>query len=114
MATTGQNFTMWAGDTKEITFTITDATNLVGASAKWGLSLHTAMNPLLISKSSTDATQIVIDSTGTTFTVYLLSSETADLSETVYYHEAEVEDVAGNLCTVSVGEITMQSDLVGG
>ena len=104
---------MWAGDTKEITFTITDATNLVGASAKWGLSLHTAMNPLLISKSSTDATQIVIDSTGTTFTVYLLSSETADLSETVYYHEAEVEDVAGNRCTVSVGEINMNPDLVG-
>jgi len=113
MATTGQNFTMWTGDNKEITFTITDAVTLVGASVKWGLSLHSAMNPLLVSKSSTDATQIAINSTGATFTVYLLSSETADLSETIYYHEAEVKDVAGNICTVSVGEISMQADLVG-
>ena len=107
MAETGQDFNLWAGNSKTLTFTVSDVASLAGATAKWGLSLHTAINPALVSKSSTDATQITIDSTAASFAVVVNSTDTDSLSETQYYHEAEVTDAAGNVATVAIGDVTV-------
>ncbi|MBW7475967.1 hypothetical protein K0T92_14570 [Paenibacillus oenotherae] len=98
--TQGQNFTMYAGDTKEIVVTIPDV-DLLGATIKWAM-LKTATGPTIIQRSTTVG--IIVDADAGTFTFKLESADTENLYGQ-YYHEAELTDVLGNVSTIMTGAV---------
>lgn len=103
MTKRNQNFDMFAGDTKDIIVTMTDSTNLSGASVKWSLRRGGARGPLVASKTTSSG----VTTSGTSFTVRLSSADTSSLVGQ-FYHEAEVTDVSGNVSTVTIGEIKIE------
>lgn len=103
MTLANQNFTMIAGDTKNIVVTDVQGTNLSGSTIRW-----------ILKKGSTILTKTTssgITISGTTFTIRLNSSDTANLTGP-YYHEARITDVAGNVSTAMKGCITFESSNV--
>ena len=108
MAEKGQNFSMWAGDYKEITFVIQHTTDLTGYEAKWAMARAAVDTPIL-TKHSTDAEITLL---GDEVSVTLLSADTASLTKGRYYHELEIEDLSGDVATYAVGKIRIHPKLI--
>lgn len=107
-----QDFTIWSGDNKTLTCTVTDATtgasvNLTGASVAWVLANSPTSGSIL--RLSTDDFVTV---SGCTFSVALAASHTAGLSGQ-YYHEGQIRESTGNVSTVTVGTVTINQDVAG-
>jgi hypothetical protein len=102
MTATNQNFTMFAGDTKNIIVTIDNATDLLGATFKWGVRKkeYSTTNDLL-----KESPEIVTDKN--TITIKLKPPDTANLLGS-YYHECEVTDQQKNVSTVFTGLMTIK------
>lgn len=115
-----QNFTMYAGDTKIITVTVTDdddeAVDLTGATIRWQASRLVVdegfdADPLISKDNDTGGgIESASPSTGV-FEVTLDPDDTEDLSG-LYYHEAEVIDADGNVATVMTGRMTVVPVLI--
>lgn len=103
MTKRNQDFSMFAGDTKDIVVTMSDSTNLTGATIAWVLRRGGVTGTVEVPKSTTSGISI----SNTTFTVRLSASDTANLKGR-YYHEAEVTDVSGNVSTVMTGSISIE------
>lgn len=99
-----QNFSMFAGDTKNINVTMTDGTPLSGSSIKWGLLKQGAT---VVSKTTSNGITVA----GSVFTIKLNASDTVGFVGR-YYHEAEVTDMFGNVSTVMTGFITIEKSNV--
>lgn len=114
MATkTGQDFTIWSGDNKNVTFTVTDSNSasvdLTGACVAWVLS-NTPATASIVRLHSDSGCGITVS--GCTFTVSLSPTHTSGLAGT-YYHEAQVRDSASDISTVAVGTATIKFDVAG-
>jgi hypothetical protein len=97
----GQEFEMWAGESKEITCTVTDAdtdasVNLTGASARWMLQKDELGGTTMLTKDADWAGASGITISGCTFAFTLTHTDTDALQGT-FYHEAEIVDSSG--CT---------------
>lgn len=105
-----QNFEMFAGDTKSLNCTVTDAAtgaakNITGATIEWVLyNERTELN--VLTKSTASGITITNGLAGQ-FTVALIPADTSALGIQSYYHEAEVTDAGGNVSTVFTGYITI-------
>lgn len=104
MTKTKQDFTMYAGDTPPFTITMTDSTNLSGATVKWGLRRGHVKGPQVLLKTSQDGG---LSASGSVVTINLLNSDTSAL-DGQFYHEAEVTDISGKVSTIMTGNITIQ------
>jgi len=107
MAVKDQNFEMWAGDYKEITFEVEDVESLEGTTIKWAMA-EAPDAEILVQKETPDG--ITIDEN--TFTVKLEAEDTQALKPRNYYHEAEVTDIESHTSTVAVGIIAIRPALL--
>lgn len=109
MTKKNQNFEMYAGDTKDIVITVTNANgavvNLSGASVRWALKKNVSASQNAYKTTSSGVT-LTSPSAGV-FTVRLSAGDTQGLQGR-YYHEAEVTDVLGNVSTVTTGYVTIE------
>ena len=111
MTIVGQNYTMFSGDSKVITVTVTDAdgaaVNLTGATISY----------VIFDDGSATITKTVgsgitvTDAAAGTFTITLAASDTASLAG-AYYHECQVTDSSGNISTIFTGTVTMNEDMI--
>jgi hypothetical protein len=110
MTTINQNFSMYAGDSKNITITVTndDGTvlNLTNATVKWALKKRVKSTVNEIYKTTTDGI-VITDSLNGVIKINVTPNDTTNLSG-MYYHECEVTDQSGNVSTVTTGYITVK------
>lgn len=106
MATKEQNFEIWAGDYREISFTVEDAETLEGASVKWFMAASAKAGVLLYKESPEG-----IDIDGNGFTVVLLPGDTEAINPSCYYHEAVITDADGHVVTVAIGKAVINPSL---
>lgn len=103
MTKTGQDISMFAGDTKILIVTIDEPINLEGASLKWGLRKNKNTKENLIVKDMTQG--IAIDQE--TISITLDPVDTQDMSGD-FYHEMELTDLFGNVSTLFVGKAKIE------
>lgn len=105
MAKTNQNFTMWQGDDKRITFTVLEEggadKSLVGSTVEWALYVSTVQQ---INKSSSNNNILVI---GNKAQVILDGIDTINVRAGKYEHECRVTDSNGISEVVSTGVVTL-------
>ncbi|CAN7360916.1 hypothetical protein [Paenibacillus sp. LjRoot56] len=100
MTVSNQNFTMYAGDSKNIAVKNLSGISYDGASIVWTLSINGGQ---VLSKSTSSGITI----SGDTFTVVLNSSDTTNLSGE-YMQKAKVTDIFGKVSTSMTGTITFK------
>jgi len=101
MAKTSQNFEMFAGDHKDLIYTVESAETLQGVTISWKMAKNFGTDPLIV-KTSNDSAEISIEEN--VFTVFLDPEDTENIeTDWVYYHEAEFTDGEGNVYTVATG-----------
>lgn len=116
MANRNQNFELWAGDNKTLSFTANDenssALDITGNTIRWSLA-RTPYEAALIEKSTTGgSTQVnITSSTAGTFEVTLNSSDSSSLRG-VYYHEAHIIDGDSDEYTIAIGHATLTRSLI--
>jgi hypothetical protein len=112
MARINQDFTLYAGEDKQINFTITDengvAIDLVGSTAVWVLARITSTPEILITKRSTVSTQI--DYTDNTYHIYLEDVDT-DLLHGKYAHELRMVNADGQESVLATGQVRIYDSL---
>ncbi len=107
-----QNFGMTAGDYKEITVPVTDSAgaNLVitGASIEWVVKKNeNDATPLLTCTTTGGKITILTTPNDYKFKITLLTADTTNIEQGVYYHEAKVM-LGGNTETVMRGRIRIK------
>ena len=107
MGSVNQNFTMTAGDTKYLNFTVDmESSTLVGSTIKWVLCKY---DDIVLTKTTTGDISIT---SATVFKVTLNPSDTLSLVPGQYEHQAEVTDGSANVSTVSDGAATIKTSRV--
>jgi hypothetical protein len=109
MTAVNQNFSMTAGDSKNVVITVSNdegiALNLTGASVKWALKKRVTSTENELYKTNTDGITIT-DAANGVITIKLVPVDTTTLNGT-YHHECEVTDANGNVSTVTVGSASI-------
>ena len=108
MTTTDQNFTMWAGEDKDITVNLVDADgdaygDLTGLTFAWKMATSENASAALVSKTPTGTTDSIAFS--------LADTDTQSLAPGVYYHECRVTDAGGDEDVVFTGGITLKASI---
>jgi hypothetical protein len=102
-----QNFTITAGDTKYLDFTVDmDSSTLVGSTIKWVMKKY---DEAVITKTTTGDISITA---AKVFRVTLDPADTLSLVPGQYDHQAEVTDVATDVSTVAEGTATIEESLI--
>lgn len=101
MTASNQDFTMYSGNSRTLVITIYgDEVDLIGATIRWILKKTDGDDPVLLTKSTTDATILITDSSH--FNILLEPQDTQALKGD-YYHECNSVDAVGNVSTLFVG-----------
>jgi hypothetical protein len=119
MAAVNQNFELWAGEDKLVTFTVYDVNNalvnLTGVTQiKWALSDKTNTRVLQALLSGGDGDVVVLAQSGGTlgqFTVQIEGADTTGLAPGQYLHQAFVTDASGNSEVVTEGQVTLKRNI---
>ncbi len=109
MTAVNQNFTMYAGDSKEINVTITEAGNIVnlnGVTATWDMKRNRGESTNILSKSINNGISINSPSSGVVI-IKLIPGDTENLRGS-FHHKLEITDTLSNNSTVLVGEIIIE------
>ncbi len=111
MTKTSQNFTMWSGDHKNLTYIVKDtnsaSVDLTGGCVVWCLS-DTETGASLVRKTSDSASQVTIS--GCSFTTYLVPADTSGLAGT-YWTEGQFRSSASVTGTVATGLARINGDM---
>lgn len=103
-----QNFEIYAGDAKQISFDIKDdaggPVNLIGMQLTWVVTKHRSLLPV-ITKTSQSGVDITDPDAGIVV-ISLTGAESALLTDILYYHQCVMKDGPGNETTVMTGYIT--------
>ncbi len=114
MASRRQDFAMHAGDDVEVAFVTTekDGTpqDLTGTSVSWQMAVSPYATSPLVSKTTAGGITLT-DAVNGQFTVFLAAADTLGLNGR-FYHEAQVTDSSGNISTVALGWVTLETGLV--
>lgn len=94
-----QDFDMHANETKIITVSMIDGTNLTGSTIQWVLKQGGVTGATIVTKNITGS--------GTAFTVTLTAADTQGKNGQ-FYHEAKMTDSAGHKSTITKGTITIE------
>jgi diketogulonate reductase-like aldo/keto reductase len=98
-------FSIYAGDTKDIEFTISEEgqkVDLTSASIQWLMK----KGEVTITKTNTNGITLT-DATNGVFTVKLTNADTKGLSG-MFTHEAKITDATDNVSTVYVGKFMIK------
>lgn len=107
MTEINQNFSMYAGEKKVLTFMDTGSKDLNGATITWRMSTYNDRSNTLLEKTTGDG--ITISSPA--FSVTLDPDDTLSLAEGRYWHEAWVQDAGGDPAMVATGTIYINDAL---
>jgi len=105
MTSVNQNFTVYAGDTAQVSIGVTQsgaAASLSSTSIVWVLEEEVGSGSLV--KLTTDD---YISVSGSIVILGISPSHTQNLNGK-YYHEVEVTDTSGNISTVTTGTVTIK------
>lgn len=91
---------MYAGERKDLVFTVSDMASLTGYTASFSLRVNDRATIDVVTKTST------ITIAGTNVTVPLLKVDTIGLSGN-YYYECEIIDSSSEYQVIAVGNITI-------
>ncbi len=112
-----QDFAMYAGDTANINCVVRTGPNptdpvkdISGSVIAWVLFDDPA-GAVKLTKSTVSGITIT-SGIGGAFTVALTAGDTETMTPNIYYHEAEVTDVLGNVSTVYTGAVTIKRSRV--
>lgn len=109
MALTEQNFTMYQGEDKLVTFVITDedeaALNMTGGTLSWEASITSLDTTAQITKTPS---LVNVDGTNDGARVTLVDADTQTLTPLIYYHELRLVDGSGNDSVLAEGEMTVK------
>ena len=115
MTTENQNFTMWSGDSKVLTVTVTDsdgaAVNLTGATINYVLKKQLGGGMNTITKATGGSGIVITDAAAGTCEITLDATDTASLLGS-FYHECQVTDSYGNVSTIFIGTVTITEDTI--
>lgn len=115
MTATNQDFTIFRGDTKTLTYTIKDANDaivdLTGGTAKWEAARSVNSATKDIQKSTSSGIAIMAPTSGI-LVVTIDPADTASLGVGGYYHELEFTDASGRVSTVATGRMTLKEELI--
>ena len=110
MTSINQDFTMYAGDSKTLTVTVTDgagaAKNITSATITWKM-LEEQGGTVKLTKTVGSGIALTTPSSGI-FTVTIAAADTSAFLAGQYYHEAEVTDSGSLVSTVLTGTITLK------
>lgn len=111
MTKTAQNYTIYAGDTVELSVSVTDsitgaAKNITGATIKWVLYNSRSSTATLTKTTASGIT--ITDGVGGLYIITATPVETAAITPDIYYHESEITDSGGRVSTVFTGNITVK------
>jgi len=110
MTTINQNFSLYAGDSKNINITVTDdngvPVNLSDCKIIWGVKRNARASRYAVVKTSLDDI-IITDTQNGKATIRIMPNDTFGLSGD-FYHEAEFTDAMGNVTTLFLGTMTVQ------
>lgn len=107
MTATGQNFTMYQGDTLELEVTVTDPTNndavvdLTNCSLTWVLYRQNQAGVILTKTVGSGIT--ITDASNGEFKITLDPSDTLNLYG-LYRHESELKDPTNKISTLFIGK----------
>lgn len=108
------NFTMVAGDTKELIVSVRttngSAVNISGAEIKWQCA-RSHGKPSVLSKDTTNLGVTITDGPNGIFKVSLDPEDTEDLRGT-FFHEAQVTFSDGTISTVLTGTMKVNAPLI--
>jgi len=108
MASTGQNFSMYQGETRVVTVTIPSGVTVSSTDAiKWVMA--TAAGVALVTK--TQAGGGIGNRTSTTFDIYLYPADTVNVVNGEHIHEARVTNADGDECVVTVGTVSLSKSI---
>ena|SRR5437868_5961633 len=116
MSARRQNFSLHAGDYRDITVTVLDAggspVDLTSATIAWKLTTALHASPALLSKAVASGITIPVQTTNIgEFVIALASADTSSLAPGVYYHEADVT-IGSKKSTVIYGNVTIKLSVV--
>lgn len=115
-----QDWTMVAGDSRTLRFTVTGddgaVADLTGASSvRWGcvrrLANGSFVAPPAVTKTLGTGVTLV-DPSGGIIEVTLSPADTAALPGGRYYHQLELTSAAGGVATLATGTLTLAPDLL--
>jgi hypothetical protein len=94
---------MYSGDSKNIIISITDVTDLAGATAKWAVKkrIDGIENEIL------KTTENGITISGNEILVKLTPTDTLNING-IHYYECELTDAQGNISTVKTGYVSFK------
>lgn len=113
MTETNQDFDLYQGDDKQVTFTVRDEAgailDLTGYSAVWVMynKLNRAATPILSKDTGGAALAILLPATQGKVRLTLEPSDSATVEPGEYPHELEITSGAGDVSTVTVGTVDL-------
>jgi len=116
MTVTQQDFTLYVGQTKEVTIPVVDAAgvplNMTGYTKEWGM-WRSALNvqaEAVMTKADGDITLVNVNGTndGLRFTITAAQAFALLGLQGRYYHEARVKDASGKEGPVTTGTVTVE------
>ena len=113
MAYENQNDEAYQGDDLQLNFTIENVETADDLDyARWGLSQNKHSDTLLIEKTSSNGTEIQINTENNIVSVILLASETKALNSGNYYFELECKDVDSMRSLVATGNLEIKESML--
>ncbi|GKU79876.1 hypothetical protein [Paenibacillus sp. L3-i20] len=110
MAKVSQNFTMFAGETKNLIVTVTEegkGLNLTGSSIRWSLRKSPFDSTEILIKEIPLDIELVDGGEPNDFMIQLEPEDTMDLNGN-YYHESTMIDSSGNKSVLLTGRATFK------
>jgi hypothetical protein len=112
MTTTGQNFTMWQGEDKTITVSLTNSSgspygDTDGLVFTWKVATSESATTALITK----ATGSGITNGTSQITIAIDEADTDDMAPGTYYHELRVVDTSSDHDVVLCGGLTLKDSI---
>jgi hypothetical protein len=105
MTATGQNFSMYQGDTRNLNVTCLGVDDLSSSDLTW-VSYRLTNNAIVLTKTTASGGGITVSGASNIFTVAIEPSDTLSLLG-LYKHECELKDATGNISTIFVGKMTV-------
>ena len=106
MAKTGQNFTTFIGNYREINFLIDDVSTVEDCEAYWAMA-PTSTSVINTIEKSSESTPAGITLSGKTVKVILNPADTESLDAGTFYHELRLVDASNNPSTPAIGTVTL-------
>jgi hypothetical protein len=115
MALTNQDIVIYAGETKDVNFALSDSDNnplnISGTLLAWAFGVNT-LDIARGYKSTPTVSGITITNASSGWCTVRLNHDDTINYQGNWYHELRIQDPSGNLSTVAVGTLTINSSIL--